>query len=181
VWEEFLASDADQLLVFEDDIVVDWEGIEGVMKRDFGKDGIHYLRLACLAVPPAVYKGEFLGRYLVHYLGYALGSQAYLFTRQGAAHMVKYCQRVRSPIDDMMDRSWWGALPNLGVHPALIMFTNMASSIGGSRSVVYKVPARLQFARFRFRVAEKIRSRGYRLLMSLGFGPKISAADSRWI
>jgi glycosyl transferase, family 25 len=180
-WVEFLASSAEQLIVMEDDTLIDWEYLRKVAEHDFSANNVHYLRLASMAVPPAIYKGELLGRYLVHYLGYALGTQAYLLTRKGAQHLVEHMRTVRGPIDDALDQSWWGSLPNYGLYHHPVMEMAGPSRIGAARNASYQLNPRLKLRRLWFRVQEKLRSRGYRLWMRLGGGPRVSGVDARWL
>jgi glycosyl transferase, family 25 len=179
-WVTLIESDADQLIVLEDDSLVDWEYLAIVRAHDFAADGLNYVRLASLALPPSILKGEYLDRYLVLFLGYALGTQAYLVTRKGAERLMKYCKTVRGPIDDALDQTWWGALPNYAIYHHPVAARAVPSSISGSRDAGYTMPARLRFRRLLFRVAEKLRSRGYRMIARLGCTPRVQGVDDRW-
>jgi glycosyl transferase, family 25 len=181
LWQELLAGGADQVIVLEDDVLVDWVYLQRVAEHDFSANGIQYLRLASTATPPSIYKGELLGRYLVHFLGYALGVQAYLLTRTGAKHLVERMRCVRAPVDDMLDQSWRGSLPNFGLYQHPVISAEGPSHIGAARNAPYVMPARLKWRRLWHRVEEKLRSRSYRLAMRLGFGPPVRGVESRWI
>ena len=180
VWSEFLSSDDDQLIVLEDDVVVDWRYLEVLAAHDFSHDHIEYIRLASIALPPALNLGEFLGRYLFLFLGYALGSQGYLLTRNGAKHMLDFCRIVRAPLDDTMDQSWWGSLPNLILYPPVVMALEGSSTIGHSRNSKYEFPTRLSAARLCYRIEQKLRVLRYRVAARLGFATK-ATGDRRWI
>jgi glycosyl transferase, family 25 len=180
-WVEFLASDADQLIVMEDDTLIDWEYLRRVTEHDFSANNVSYLRLSSMATPPTIYKGELLGRYLVHFLGYALGAQAYLLTRAGAEHLVKHMRTVRGPVDDGLDQSWWGSLPSYGLYHHPVIEMAGPSRIGAARNTAYQMTPTLKLRRLWFRIQEKLRSRGYRLWMRLGGGPRVLGVETRWI
>jgi glycosyl transferase family 25 len=181
LWGELLDSDASQLLVIEDDALVDWAFIEKLAAHDFSADRIHFLRLSTLAAPPAVYKGEFLGRYLVQYLGFALGTQAYLVSRYGAEFLREHCKEVSSPIDDVLDATWRGALPNFGIcHPPVIEMA-MPSRIGITRSTPLRPKGILRWRRLLFRVGDKLRASAYRLKVRSGMGPTVSGVNTTWV
>jgi glycosyl transferase, family 25 len=180
-WCDFLQSDADQLIVLEDDVLVDWEFLARVAQHNFAQNNIHYVRLASKALPPVILKGKLLDRYLVHFLGYALGCQAYLLTRDGARHLKNHCRTAYAPIDDMLDQAWRGALPTYGIYHHPVIERAAKSTIGPTRDVAPTMTPALRFRRFMFRVDEKLRSRGYRLLARLGLVAKVRGIDARWI
>ncbi len=180
-WLEFLQSDAEQLIVLEDDTLVDWGFLKQVCEHDFSANAVQFLRLASMATPPAVYKGEMLGRYLVQYLGMALGAQAYLLTRAGAEHLREYCRRLVCPIDDALDATWRGAPPNFGLYHHPVIEMAGPSRIGAARNSGYPMPTILKVRRLLFRATEKWRRLAYRLRVRLGMGPPVRGVDARWI
>lgn len=181
LWLELARSDVDQMIVMEDDVLVDWAYINYLCSHDFGADGIPFLRLASLALPKSTNRGEYLGRYLVHFIGYALGTQAYLVTRQGVDHLLKYARVVRAPIDIALDRTWWGAPPNLAIYPHPVVERYGESGIGHARNAAHPdLSPVLRFSRFSFRVQDQVRLRFYRARIALGPGPDVPA-DSRWV
>jgi len=173
VWLEFLASEDDQLIVLEDDTLVDWGFLEDVARHNFEANCIQYLRLASTAWPPQIYKGELLGRYVTHYLGYALGSQAYLLTRAGAHKLFQHMREVRGPVDDVMDQTWWGSLPNLGLYQHPVTSYTVPSTIEAQRTAVYSLPSRLRLRRLWFRLQDQVRRRCWKLAMRMGLGPAV--------
>jgi glycosyl transferase family 25 len=181
LWGELLSSEADQLLVLEDDVLVDWGFIELVVAHDFSENGIHYLRLAATAAPPVVYRGELLGRYLVQYLGYALGCQAYIVSRHGAEFLRDYCRQILCPVDDVLDATWRGALPNFAICQAPVIGMTVPSRIGSGRNTPFRPTGILKLRRLCFRVADRLRAMIYRLKVRAGFGPAVAGVDSRWI
>lgn len=120
VWTGFLKSGHDQLIVFEDDVVVDWGAIRVLCERDLAADGIHILRL--FATHPtrstiARYKLFSDHSHLMRLQGHCYGTQAYVLTRQGAAALVKSCARLSMPVDWAMSRYWDYGVDNYAVFP----------------------------------------------------------------
>lgn len=165
VWVEFLQSSADQLLVLEDDVLVDWRFIGRLLNYDLARNGIHFLRLSSKTIPPTKVLGELMGRYLVLFLGYALGAQAYMLTRPGAKTFLRTCRTAFLPVDDMMDKAWRGGLPNFGVYHHPVMERDSPSRIGEERHTDIKMSRRQKFERLRYRIEDKIHSRRYRIQM----------------
>lgn len=136
IWKEFLASGQPQLLVLEDDVVVDWPYIEFLCRHDFRDTGIDYLRLfAKIPAPYRLMRSPFLSTYyhLVRYLDYALGTQAYLLTPEGASRLAAHCDIIRRPIDVEMGRVWDHSVPNYGILPSPVYERFGQSSIGSDR------------------------------------------------
>jgi glycosyl transferase family 25 len=180
VWADFIKSGDSQLVVLEDDVTVDWEYLEKLSKVDLHADGIDYLRMYSLAMPPSRKLGEYQGRYLYELLGMSLGAQAYVLTRDGARRLLEHCRLIRSPIDDMMDRSWWGAPPSLALFPYPVMDVHSDSSIGTARDTGPKWTMARRLRRYAFRVVNAVRLRLYRLKASTG-RTNHAKADRRWL
>ena len=85
--------------------------------------------------------------HLIRCTGYALGTQAYLLTRNGAEKLLRSGQRVRYPIDAFLDRYWEHGVPNLALFPFPVFERCQPSSIGAARFAAERTPlaARLQF------------------------------------
>ncbi len=120
VWRWFIKSGHDQLIVFEDDVVVDWGAIRVLCERDLSADGIHILRL--FATHPtrskiARYKLFSDHSHLMRLRGHCYGTQAYVLTRQGAAALVKSCDVLSMPVDWAMSRYWDYGIDNYAVFP----------------------------------------------------------------
>jgi glycosyl transferase family 25 len=157
-WLEFLASDGDQIILLEDDTIVDWMFLAKVAETDLEASGIRYLRL--FAKRPCPFRRLRLGaveprRYLIEYLDYAYGTQAYVLTRRGAEHFVRHCRVVRRPIDDELDRSWDHGIPCLSVFPFPVIEQATSSSIGYSRFEPFEIPARLRRRRYRSKMTDR--------------------------
>ena len=54
LWQWLVASDVEQMVVLEDDVLVDWRFVEELVQIEFAKVGIRYLRL--FAKVPATWR-----------------------------------------------------------------------------------------------------------------------------
>jgi glycosyl transferase, family 25 len=150
-WEDLLSDDADQYVVLEDDVIVDWAFLGKLVQVDLAAVGINYLRLYYkLPVRTAVVKENFIerARWIVELDGTAFGAQGYVITRAGARILLDHCRIVSRPVDDTMDRSWVHGLPNLSVFPFPIMEESGASMIGTARFEAFTIPRNLKLKRF---------------------------------
>ncbi len=180
-WCEFLKSDASQLIVLEDDTIVDWQFLELLAENDISETGITFLRLCALNLPSLKVKGRYLGRYVVHYMGYPQGGQGYVLTREGAQQLVAHCRIIAGPVDIVADQTWWGAPPSIGLFPCPVIERTGKSSIGRERfSGAVAMPREYRFRRQMVRIEEYFRLRAYRLLNAFGLGPRIDV-DTRWM
>jgi glycosyl transferase family 25 len=182
VWKAFVASSYDQLIVMEDDAWVDWDFLERVAHHDIGSNGIDYLKLSCLNLPPRILKGKLLGRYVAHFLGYPQGCTGYVLTQKGAQQLLQHCKIVAGPIDIVIDQTWWGGMPALCMFPCPVVEKSGPSRIGGDRNKPdLKVSAELRWPRQSMRIQEKVRLLSYIALARLGIvGPRVKL-DRRWM
>ena len=164
-WRRFMASDADQLIVLEDDVTCDWDRLRFIARQDFGSMNIHYMRMyAKQPTATRVLASSFLHVHfhLVQYLGFAFGTQGYLLTRVGAVRMLEHCQTVRRTIDWTMDRSWAHGLPNLAILP-FPLFERFVPSTIGFTPKDHSVFTQSQRARMlQLRAVDKVRQLAYR-------------------
>ncbi|WP_120077442.1 glycosyltransferase family 25 protein [Aurantiacibacter odishensis] len=136
LWEELLRSDADQYLILEDDVLVDWAMVDALCATDLGTRGLHYLRLFYkYPVRHMVRQRDFVSdrHQLVELFGWSKGTQGYIVTRRGAEILHEACARLQMPIDDQMDRSWVHGLPNMTIFPAPLIEQTLPSQIGDDR------------------------------------------------
>lgn len=120
LWRWFVASDFDQLVVLEDDVIVDWQALGALVKEDLSVAGVHVLKLFATHPPRARvvrYKLFSDHSHLLRTEGYTYGTQAYLLTRTGAKALIDSCSRVAMPIDWAMSRYWDYGLVNYCVFP----------------------------------------------------------------
>jgi glycosyl transferase family 25 len=136
VWRSLLASNERQMIVFEDDVVADWPLIARLAEIDFGAMGIDYLRL--FTKIPARFRKlrcPFIDRYhhLIRFTGFALGTQAYLLTRDGASRLLAHAAQISCPVDAFMDKYWQHGVPNVGLYPFPVFERFEPSTIGETR------------------------------------------------
>lgn len=138
LWQQLMADDAEQYIVLEDDVIVDWSMLRAVAGTNLAASRIEYLRLYYKF--PSTYIPRKYGflirtRTLIELTGIAYGTQGYVITRDGAAKFLEYCRRVTHPIDDQMDRFWDHGVPNMCMFPFPLMEEAGSSTIGDSRFV----------------------------------------------
>ena len=130
LWKMLLASDADRMLVLEDDVFVDWPALLPILDAAF-PPGMDYVRLYAKRLAPARELGWFLGKRLIQFLHYVHGTQAYLLTREGAARLTRAARSIQRPVDDFMDRAWHHGVPSFALYPFPVIELALSSSIGG--------------------------------------------------
>jgi glycosyl transferase family 25 len=136
LWRWLLKADFEQLIVLEDDVVVDWEFIHDISAIDMAGRGIEYLRLfAKMPAPWRFIASPYFDtyRHLIRFTGYALGTQAYLLSKAGAARLIGHGSNIEAPVDVYMDRTWDHGLLNLAVYPFPVYERHQRSSIGEGR------------------------------------------------
>jgi glycosyl transferase family 25 len=167
VWQEFLDTPAKQLLVFEDDVLVDWVAVQRLAAQDFASIGVHVLKLfATFPIQARTVRHKFYSdhSHLVRVQGYCYGTQAYLLTRTAARALLESCAVLDMPIDWAMSRYWVYGHPNYAVVPYPVIERLVPSSIGhppaqrGSQAAT----ARGQ------RLVWRVRDRARRLVVDLG-------------
>lgn len=158
LWEKLAEDDAEQYLILEDDILVDWSFIKPLIAEDHGEAGRDYIRLYYKKPAPArILETDFICRTtrLIEISGFCFGTQAYLLTKNGAHRFMAHTRQVVRPIDDQMDRSWIHGIPNLAVFPFPVLERSVPSAIGTSRFDQYQIPQRLKLRRFLSRNRER--------------------------
>jgi glycosyl transferase, family 25 len=150
-WLDLQSDDADQYVVLEDDVIVDWNFLGTLAQVDLAKMGINYLRLYYTypTKRTALVKQNFIDdkHSLVELQGTVFGAMAYAITKAGARTFLDHCRIVRRPIDDEMDRTWAHGQRNLSVFPFPVLGESGESIIGATRFEVFVVPRKLRFKR----------------------------------
>lgn len=167
VWREFLATPAEQLLVFEDDVLVDWVAVQRLAAQDFASLGVHVLKLfATFPIQARTVCHKFYSdhSHLVRVQGYCYGTQAYLLTRTAAQALLESCAVLDMPIDWAMSRYWAYGHANYAVVPYPVIERLVPSSIGHppAHRAGHAGAARGQ------RLVWRLRDRARRLLVDLG-------------
>jgi glycosyl transferase family 25 len=159
VWEQFLASKLPQTIVFEDDVVVDWALVAQLAALDFSAMGLWYMRLFA-KIPPRFRKLRIplVDRYhhLIRITSYALGTQAYVLTREGAERFMGGAKAIESPIDVYMDKYWRHGVPNVALYPFPVFERFEPSTIGETRFEKQRVPVADRFALITRRLQDRV-------------------------
>jgi glycosyl transferase family 25 len=98
-WTDLQSSDADQYVVLEDDVIVDWTFVGKLAQVDLAAMGINYLRLYYkFPARAALVKENFIdrARSIVELAGNAYGTQGYAITKAGAKVFLDHCRIVCS-------------------------------------------------------------------------------------
>ncbi len=178
-WRAFLESEARQLVVMEDDVLLDWAFLERVIRDDLSSNGVDYLKFFSKNMTPYhVVSNNFHGRWLLNCRGFAYGMQAYLLTRAGAKRFIAHCGDVVRPIDDELDRSWAHGVPNLTVFPFPALELSGPSSIGADRDQFKPLPLSLQWGR-RFTQVRERALRFRQKVTGYGLARELPAYSSR--
>lgn len=146
LWRRLLDAEADQYVIFEDDVIIDWEFVQKLVAIDFHRSGLDYLRLHCLR-PGAmrVLKFDYFAtKQLIQLREPAYGTQGYVITRAGARRLAEYCRYVVRPIDSQLDRYWEHGIPNLCLFPFSIIEESRESLIGNERREWPKRPVMMR-------------------------------------
>jgi glycosyl transferase, family 25 len=161
LWKKLVDDDdADQYIILEDDVIVNWAYLKLLMAEPHAHVGNNYIRLYYKKpVRQRLLQKDYLARsiWLVELTGYAFGTQAYLVTKRGARDFMAQLGSVNRPIDDAMDRSWAHGVPNRAVFPFPVIEQTGESNIGGTRFERFEIPRRLKVRRLVARNLERVR------------------------
>lgn len=162
VWDWFLKSRFDQVFVFEDDVIVDWEIIKRLSYFDFQGHNFNLIRLSSIyPLPFKVVHYNFAHQYyhLIQVKGRHLGAAGYVLTRLGAEILISKCKKVIYPLDWAIHRYWITNLPNFVIFPFPLTLRTQPSTIGDNNSRDIFEPLILKdfFFFWSFKVVERIR------------------------
>ena len=130
IWEQFLASSNTLLTVLEDDVVLDWDFLRTVAQAISTRTDPTLLKLFVKHPTRFNVRGSLCGRYLLEYLDYSGGTQAYIPNRPAAQRLVSLGHIACRPIDDYLDASWEHGIPCFGVFPSPAFERLLPSTIG---------------------------------------------------
>jgi glycosyl transferase, family 25 len=136
VWEWFMSTDYDQLIVMEDDVLVEWTVIRELIKHDFrkiGVDRLHFFFMYPFKSKTVILR--FLSRH-IHLLrapGIYGGTQGYLLTRRAAERLLAEGKDIRLPVDHFFARYWIHRLLTYTLFPFPVIERFGASTIGDDR------------------------------------------------
>jgi glycosyl transferase family 25 len=169
-WEALQSDEADQYVVLEDDVIVDWAFLAKLAEVDLSDMGFNYLRLYYkFPAAAAVIRENFIerARSVVEVGEPVYGTQGYAITKAGAKVFLEHCRTVIRPIDDEMDRAWVHGQPNLAVFPFPIMEESAGSNIGDVRFEQFDVPQHLKFRRLVHYRVERLRRKASKTIRRL--------------
>lgn len=116
-WRRFLASEAQALLVLEDDMVFHADFLDALRTALRGQAHWDMLKLAKIRAKQPVCQGH-LGAYRLNaYLGAATGFGAYLVQRETAKRLLPALLPIRAPIDRELERVQAYDLRHFGLEP----------------------------------------------------------------
>jgi glycosyl transferase, family 25 len=160
LWEDFLHSSVDQMIVMEEDVIADWKALERLAREDLGRHNIDILRLFSTHPFPFDFcVNRFLSphAHLVRVRGLVLGTQAYIVTRRGAEALVKAAPKIVRPIDWEMSRYWTYRIPNYCISPYPVMERYGVSAIGqADREQALEKKGSNRLARFLYRIRDRL-------------------------
>ena len=119
VWREFLRSDNDYLMVFEDDVRFQPEFME-VVQAVLALPAVpDFIKFSGMREPPCVQKQSLnIGKYALFLNAYGpLDATCYLLTKASAERLERYCVKMFLPIDIMMDRTYEHGVACYSVRP----------------------------------------------------------------
>ncbi|MEP7295454.1 MAG: glycosyltransferase family 25 protein [Burkholderiales bacterium] len=173
-WVWFLDSDADQLIVLEDDVVVDWEIMRVLAANDLASHNIHSLHLfATQPINYRIVRYKFISdhSHLLRVSGLMLGCQAYLLTRRAAEALVREAAVIDAPIDWVMSRYWRISLPNYCLYPFPLFERHGKSTIAHAQDLNFLPSAADRFRRLNWRA---------RSWMHRAWMDHVSTKDAGW-
>jgi glycosyl transferase, family 25 len=160
LWEDFLRSPSQQLVVMEEDVIADWKAVERLAREDLASRDIDILRL--FSTHPfrfdfCVYRFLSPHAHLVRVRGLILGTQAYIVTRRGADALLKAATQIVRPIDWEMSRYWSYGVTNYCISPYPVLERYGVSGIGhaGRELVLEKSGSRVAI-RFLYRLRDRL-------------------------
>lgn len=133
VWNEFVASGEEQLIVLEDDVLADWSALARLARERLSHYNINILRLfATHPVHGRIERFKLLSdhTHLMRVAGTCYGTQAYLLSREAAKALVNSCSGLTMPIDWAMSRYWAYGIANHAMIPFPVVERLVASTIG---------------------------------------------------
>jgi glycosyl transferase family 25 len=164
LWEEFLRSSGDQMIVMEEDVIADWKALERLARENLARHDIHILRLfSTHPFPSDLCVNRFLSphAHLLRVRGLVLGTQAYIVTRRGAEALLKAAAEIVRPIDWEMSRYWVYRLPNYCVAPYPVLERYGVSAIGQADREAALEKGSSRLGRLLYRLGDRLAREGF--------------------
>ena len=142
VWEQFLASENEFALVFEDDVrfnPLELRMIVDELIRDSNLWDVNFFELSHRGMPRTIKKYGNNKKYkLSVYLTKVTHTGCYLINRKAALAMREHAYPIKMPIDHFIPRGWEYNLKFTGIEPRLVTQTFGDSEIMQTTSTVKK-------------------------------------------
>lgn len=147
VLSEFLQrSQADHILVLEDDVIFDTDFPLARFGAFCAENGIEYIRLFGKHYAKAIRLGFFYDRSILRYETTPAGAQAYLMSKKGSKAFLESYRSIDTTVDLAMDSFWKIPLPIYSIFPYPIIERFSPTSIPmASYGRQFTLPERLSF------------------------------------
>ena len=160
LWEWFAASDFDQLIVFEDDVLVDWMAINEIAKHNLAALEIDLVKLYAthdFKIKEKLYRFASPHAHLLRVKGLILGTQGYVLSRKAARELLRVAKQIYLPIDWVMARYWDYGVPNYCYFPFPVIERFVPSAIGDERHAAAPPPLSDRASRLQWRITDRLR------------------------
>ncbi len=162
-WKRLIASDAQTLLVLEDDVVFGHDFLAALDAALRHQDQWDILKLNKIRAKQPVPQAK-MGIYTLNaYIGPLTGMGAYLITRETAARLMPAMLPIRLPIDLELDRVYLHCIRHYGLEPfpSHVNDENQSTITGNAFSGVRKYPRHQRLASYRRRLVVLFKKLAY--------------------
>jgi len=131
-WEWLANSDFDQIIVFEDDVLIDWAAIDKLASFNLSDHGIDLLRLySTHPLNCNIIRPRFLSphHHLVRSKGETFGTQGYIMSKNCAKKLISLYTSIEMPVDWVISRYWEHGFVNFALVPFPIVERYLPSTI----------------------------------------------------
>lgn len=158
LWQWLSDSDLDQVIIFEDDVIVDWALIEMLAITRFSDYGIEMLRLHTYGPfrwRIVKYKFFSANSHVIRLIGMVPGAAAYILSKAAARTLVSNYSLITAPVDWVLSRYWEHRVPNYCIFPFPVMEQYGPSTIGDERYAVSQSAVYDHVARIGWRMCDR--------------------------
>lgn len=160
LWEWFSASEFEQLIVFEDDVLIDWMAINEIARHNLSALGIDLVKLYAthdFKIKEKLYRFASPHAHLLRVKGLILGTQGYVVSKNAARELLRVAKQVYLPIDWVMARYWDYGVPNYCYFPFPVIERFVPSAIGDERHASVPSPLLDRASRLQWRIIDRVR------------------------
>jgi glycosyl transferase, family 25 len=162
-WNRLIASDAQTLLVLEDDVVFGQDFLAALGQALRHRDQWDILKLNKIRAKQPVPQAQ-LGTYALNaYIGPLTGMGAYLITREIATRLMPAMLPIQLPIDLELDQVYLHRIRHYGLEPfpSYVNDENQSTITGAAFSGVHKYPRHRRLASYRRRLGVLLKKLTY--------------------